>query len=385
MYPHATDGAFTDWDPEEPLALGTEWSDVQPLEGQFTWLYVDYDGEKIHILNDWHYNDATPPDPACYNEFDFSSNGTDLNIKVYGDQTIVVMLDGAPADIESEGGSGFGRSPMVPDRDHTLWELAITVPPGPWSCRLHDPGPDPQSSCEDLATEEHVLEGEAVAGGGLVVRASSGPVLLGAAGSGASADPGDWIAVRIANLADGGAGAIAWFGWRDADIVAEGGADEYIVQVPWMEPGVVDLRIEAADGRFSMAVPFEVLADPGAVDADGDGWSVNDGDCMDDNPDVRPYQEAFFSVHRGDGSFDYDCDGWETLLWTDLGSCGLSPSCTGAAGWCQRDCACPTCVPDGTVPGCGESAMFVDGLCTEVGDGSCNLLNPMVPQAQSCH
>lgn len=33
------------------------------------------------------------------------------------------------------------------------------------------------------------------------------------------------------------------------------------------------------------------------------------GDCYDGNAEARPGQTARFSVHRGDGSFDYDCDG----------------------------------------------------------------------------
>lgn len=33
------------------------------------------------------------------------------------------------------------------------------------------------------------------------------------------------------------------------------------------------------------------------------------GDCYDGNAEARPGQTSRFSVHRGDGSFDYDCDG----------------------------------------------------------------------------
>lgn len=32
-------------------------------------------------------------------------------------------------------------------------------------------------------------------------------------------------------------------------------------------------------------------------------------DCFDCNPDVHPSQNKFFTENRGDGSFDYDCDG----------------------------------------------------------------------------
>lgn len=66
-------------------------------------------------------------------------------------------------------------------------------------------------------------------------------------------------------------------------------------------------------------------------DSDGDGYGVGPEveicvgqalptgyawqkapDCYDSNPDAHPNQYKSFSTHRGDGSFDYDCDGVET-------------------------------------------------------------------------
>jgi len=44
-------------------------------------------------------------------------------------------------------------------------------------------------------------------------------------------------------------------------------------------------------------------------------------DCYDDNADAKPGQTSFFSVHRGDGLFDYNCDGFETEEWSNLGEC----------------------------------------------------------------
>lgn len=66
------------------------------------------------------------------------------------------------------------------------------------------------------------------------------------------------------------------------------------------------------------------------LDDDGDGYGSfldflgpacqspdaavdNYGDCYDLNADARPGQTQWFEVDRGDGSFDYNCDGVEEL------------------------------------------------------------------------
>ena len=51
--------------------------------------------------------------------------------------------------------------------------------------------------------------------------------------------------------------------------------------------------------------------------------SLNGDDCHDGNPFAWPGATGFHEQHRGDGSFDYDCDGSEEVETTDLGSCGV--------------------------------------------------------------
>lgn len=105
------------------------------------------------------------------------------------------------------------------------------------------------------------------------------------------------------------------------------------------------------------------------ADADGDGFGDDastitacaapagyveiGGDCMDSNPDVHPSQTGFFTADRGDGSFDYDCDGTESLQHkqqdVDICICGLSPWASGCGrteGWA------------GAVPACGQPHPF---------------------------
>jgi len=53
------------------------------------------------------------------------------------------------------------------------------------------------------------------------------------------------------------------------------------------------------------------------------------GDCYDGNTNVFPGQTTYFPTHRGDGKFDYNCDGGtETKQWTTTGGncvqCGRS-------------------------------------------------------------
>jgi hypothetical protein len=87
------------------------------------------------------------------------------------------------------------------------------------------------------------------------------------------------------------------------------------------------------------------------------GHVANSLDCFDGNPDARPGQTRFFSHHRGDGSYDYDCDGDSqpaeqivsggckeiTLLgipthcWADVGWQGSVPSCGRQGRWLS-DC-----------------------------------------------
>lgn len=115
-------------------------------------------------------------------------------------------------------------------------------------------------------------------------------------------------------------------------------------------------------------------------DADGDGygdpadcvevcWGLtvegyvfeNDGDCYDGNADARPGQTAFFAVDRGDGSFDYDCDGAEELWRPSLAVCA-SEHAPFEAGWlCVCTLGTPSDCTEWTwckVPGCGETALW---------------------------
>jgi hypothetical protein len=97
------------------------------------------------------------------------------------------------------------------------------------------------------------------------------------------------------------------------------------------------------------------------LDEDGDGFGdakhpvdactmpphyvTNSTDCYDGNVNAHPGQAASFDGERGDGSFDYDCNGVGTPDATVIGKCGSVPFCSGSPGW---KASAPECGKSGT-------------------------------------
>ena len=76
--------------------------------------------------------------------------------------------------------------------------------------------------------------------------------------------------------------------------------------------------------------------------------ATNNRDCYDANPSAKPGTTAWFGTDRGDGSFDYNCDGSQTQRWTATFDCwgGLWVCGVDRDGW------------DGSVPACGISKVW---------------------------
>jgi hypothetical protein len=88
------------------------------------------------------------------------------------------------------------------------------------------------------------------------------------------------------------------------------------------------------------------------------GYVENAHDCYDRNALAHPGQKDHFAVHRGDGSFDYDCDGTETRRYTSRAYCRVKETgngCVHASGWEGK----------GPIPRCGEPAEFSWKHCRE--------------------
>lgn len=106
-------------------------------------------------------------------------------------------------------------------------------------------------------------------------------------------------------------------------------------------------------------------------DADGDGYGdpkapvkacrqpagtvSNNRDCYDKNKYVFPGNPYFFSRHRGDGSFDYNCDGVQQPRFVKEGSCGGCQSPVITVGF-QKP-----------FPACGTAGKWVDKCRSDVG------------------
>jgi hypothetical protein len=69
------------------------------------------------------------------------------------------------------------------------------------------------------------------------------------------------------------------------------------------------------------------------------GYSLIGGDCYDTNDRAHPGATGNFMAHRGDGSFDFDCDGVETLARPAFAVC---PAITGACDPSDKVCTAQT-------------------------------------------
>lgn len=93
--------------------------------------------------------------------------------------------------------------------------------------------------------------------------------------------------------------------------------------------------IGAVDGlTFYADADADGFGDPGSplVSCTVPAFVVADAtDCYDGNSDAYPGSLAQMDVDRGDGSYDYNCDGAESLQWPDLYACEADISYT--FGW----------------------------------------------------
>jgi hypothetical protein len=80
--------------------------------------------------------------------------------------------------------------------------------------------------------------------------------------------------------------------------------------------------------------------------------STTKADCYDQNAEARPGQTEYFTVHRGDGSFDYNCNGQEEKQY---------PSVTTER--CRSICSNFTPGWETSVPSCGASDYWLPGTC----------------------
>lgn len=115
--------------------------------------------------------------------------------------------------------------------------------------------------------------------------------------------------------------------------------------------------------------------------------TLSAGDCYDSNASAYPGQTGWFTGDRGDGSYDYDCNGSSEKRWDEQSICQTNNFFT------QLLCGSPTPGWLGDVPSCGRSDTWVNS-CDYIGGTftgflSCLLEVNKVPsssqgRAQSC-
>jgi hypothetical protein len=95
----------------------------------------------------------------------------------------------------------------------------------------------------------------------------------------------------------------------------------------------------------------------------------NSRDCYDGNKDARPDQTVWFATNRGDGSFDYNCDGKDELQSEVFGRCVSGRGSAQPRGW------------SGAIPACGRKGTWLDDCDRTV----TRTIAEYQERTQSCH
>lgn len=195
------------------------------------------------------------------------------------------------------------------------------------------------------------MAGGAAGVGGISEAGASGAPMAGAGGQAGAA--GGAGASSGGESPSGGAGGAQVMTGGSGGVVSTGGTGGCWSPSEWCRDTDADGFVDADSCERSCEQPSGLVARSSSL---GD-------DCYDGNPNARPNLEPvntvgsplYFADHRGDGSFDYDCDGAEELLY-GLGEC-LHPTLPGTIGWAD------------SIPDCGEHGTFIaiddDGRCYE--------------------
>jgi len=126
--------------------------------------------------------------------------------------------------------------------------------------------------------------------------------------------------------------------------------------------GCTDFYYDGDGDTYGVTGPTECWCDDGMAPYTG----LDTQDCYDHNAYANPAQTAYFAIDRGDGSFDYNCDG------------SSEKEYLGTTGGCSWDFEPFTCEVDGegwsgSEKGCGVSGTWVDD-CSGDYDALCIIL-----------
>jgi hypothetical protein len=171
------------------------------------------------------------------------------------------------------------------------------------------------------------------------------------------------------------------------------GADRVITIEGLDADGLVVSRGESEAFALSQDEPVKVSIDLGRCtilrypDADGDMFGDNSapktlcepiegfieagGDCNDQQTTVNPAQQAYFdSPIAGTQSYDYDCDGRETLQYRSTADCASAgpANCRDLVGWIDE---IPECGARGRWVTCSKVQADCEAIRTEARTQAC--------------
>lgn len=116
-----------------------EWSDIIPMRGRFSNLYMDYCAESgtLYVLSDWSFTSKQPNVGTCYSYFEIvTGNGSEhWKIKIFNDPKrgyVITRNDSVVSGVSGPvigGAYSYSTSPLAPF-SHTMYEFAIKVKPG---------------------------------------------------------------------------------------------------------------------------------------------------------------------------------------------------------------------------------------------------------------
>ncbi len=103
---------------------------------------------------------------------------------------------------------------------------------------------------------------------------------------------------------------------------------------------------------------------------------LDTNDCYDSNAEANPGASSYFTVHRGDGSYDYNCDSAEEQYYNTMSS---------GCAWdmVYIDCECDTPGWERVVPPCGSSSNYISD-CDATYDPVCYALCMLTSDPVSC-
>jgi hypothetical protein len=346
-YPYKVDGRFTYWD-EECEMDGYEWGQVTPVVGMYGNMRVAFEEGYLYVLNDWHLNQDAAICADCFNLFKLVVNGDAYDIRVYGDQHITVLENGADISDEAEGATSFMPTPDFPGIPHSIFEFRIPIwlpDGGDFSMKEADPANGSTGRTEGELTDEPTIIKGTIGKDGTVTLEGvvDAPIITSLQPN--NADPSDSIVVHGDNLGEESGSVLV--GGMSA-VVDLWTATAVQIEVPDLGQGPQPLRLVVAGeetNRLTLWVACKGECAP-SQECGNDGCGGRCGVCTDgacnDATGLCECMGSCFGRECGDDGCGASC-----------GSCAPGQPCSQGLCACQPSCEGKSCGADGCGGTCG--------------------------------